>query len=154
MADWFLDSSAVVKRYMEETGTNWVRSILDPVAGHRAFLAGITGVEVVSAITRRKLSGGLLPGEAALAINDFRRDLANEYWVLDVIPSVLARAMTLAETRGLRGYDAVQLATALEDHMNRLATGMPALTLISADHALNTAAQVEGLLVDNPNMHP
>lgn len=31
---------------------------------------------------------------------------------------------------------------------------MPVLTLVSADAALNTAAAAEGLLVENPNVHP
>ena len=99
MADWFLDSSAIVKRYVQETGTNRVRTIVAPAAGHRAFVAGITGVEVIAAITRRKRAAGLSPADAVAALRDFRRDFANEYWVLDVVPSVLARAMTLANPR-------------------------------------------------------
>jgi len=34
-----------------------------------------------------------------------------------------------------------------------LASGLPAPTFIAADNELNTAAQAEGLLVDNPNNH-
>src|SRR5262245_10921885 len=61
--------------------------------------------------------------------------------------------MTLAETHSLRGYDAVQLATALEIHVGGLTLGLPALTLISADEELNIAAQAEGLIVEEPNTH-
>jgi uncharacterized protein len=49
----------------------------------------------------------------------------------------------------LRGYDAVQLAAALEIHSQA-----PSLTLISADTGPNAAAMAEGLLVDDPNRHP
>ena len=62
--------------------------------------------------------------------------------------------MTLAETHAIRGYDAVQLAAALEVHAFCLALGMPAPTLISADVDLNAAATAEGLAVDDPNAHP
>ena len=62
--------------------------------------------------------------------------------------------MILAETHGLRGYDAVQLAAGVE--LNRLGktAGLPPLTLVSADRQLNNAAATEGLLVEDPTAHP
>jgi hypothetical protein len=62
--------------------------------------------------------------------------------------------MALAEQYALRGYDAVQLAAAVETQAYNLSVGLPVLTLISADAALNTAATAEGLAVDDPNNHP
>jgi hypothetical protein len=62
--------------------------------------------------------------------------------------------MRLAETHELRAYDAVQLACALELNGRWLAAGFPGITLISADQDLNTAATTEGLLVEDPNLHP
>jgi uncharacterized protein len=61
--------------------------------------------------------------------------------------------MGLAETHALRAYDAVQLAAAVEVNAQCAALGV-ALTLISADAALNAAAMAEGLTVDDPNSHP
>ena len=58
MAAYFFDSSAIVKRYVREVGTAWVRDITEPVAGHRLYVARIAGVEVVSVLTRQ----GMLPG--------------------------------------------------------------------------------------------
>ncbi|MCI0389524.1 MAG: hypothetical protein MOB07_12275 [Acidobacteria bacterium] len=60
----------------------------------------------------------------------------------------------LAELHRLRGYDAVQLATALLVKAGMTASGIGPLTLISADNELNQAAQAEGLLTDDPNLHP
>lgn len=57
------------------------------------------------------------------------------------------------EARAIRGYDAVQLAAALELHAECLADGTT-LTLISSDGALNTAAIAEGMTVADPNSHP
>jgi hypothetical protein len=58
-------------------------------------------------------------------------------------------AASLARRHALRGYDAVQLAAALEIHSRA-----PSLTLLSADADLNAAATAEGLAADDPNLHP
>lgn len=154
MAAYVFDSSAVVKRYVREMGTAWVLSLTDPGAGHVIYVAGITGVEVVSALTRQMRSGALTPTDAAMALAQFRHDLTHQYHTVAMTPTLLARAMALAETHALRGYDAVQCATAVLVHTERVALGMPPLTLVSADTALNTAAAAEGLLVEDPNTYP
>lgn len=153
MAVYFFDSSAIVKRYVQETGTQWVNDIIDPGSGNDIYLARITGVEVVSALVGHGRDGTISAQDVATALEQFHKDFTSEYQALDIIASVLTRAMSLAETHALRGYDAVQLAAALEAHGLCLATGLSALTLISSDIALNAAATVEGLKVDNPNNH-
>jgi hypothetical protein len=59
----------------------------------------------------------------------------------------------LADKHALRGYDAVQLAVALEINAARIADQLPRLLLISSDADLNAAAQIEGLSSDDPNLH-
>ena len=49
-----------------------------------------------------------MPTDAATTRQAFRRDLAPAYQVVEVTLSLANRAMLLAETHGLRGYDAVQ----------------------------------------------
>ena len=154
MAAYFFDSSALVKRYVQETGTAWVLRVTDPAAGHSIYVARITGVEVVSALTRQTRSGALSPTVTATALAAFRHDFAHQYYTVDITPMVVNRAMNVAETHALRGYDAVQCAVALVVHMYRRALGMPTLMLVSADATLNSAAAAEGLLVDDPNVHP
>jgi hypothetical protein len=44
MAVYFFDSSALVKRYIAETGSGWVSGLTDPTAGNINFIAGITAV--------------------------------------------------------------------------------------------------------------
>ena len=48
----------------------------------------------------------------------------------------------------------MQLAAALELNGRWLAAGMSGITLVSADQDLNTAATAEGLMVEDPNVHP
>jgi len=61
VAAYLFDSSAVVKRYVRETGTVWVLSITAPTAGHFIYVAHITGAEVVSALVRQARHGALPP---------------------------------------------------------------------------------------------
>jgi predicted nucleic acid-binding protein len=59
MGAYYMDSSALVKRYANETGSLWVRSLTDPQAGHDLFTAHITGIEVVAAIARKSGTGSV-----------------------------------------------------------------------------------------------
>ena len=126
----------------------------EPAANNRIYIARITAVEVVSAITRRRRGGSLSLSDASTAITLFRHDLVNEYRIIEVTPTLIDVAMSLAETHGLRAYDATQLAAALEINHQRLAWRLSSVTMVCADVRLNVAASTEGLTVDNPNNYP
>src|SRR5687768_13269495 len=102
-----MDSSAVVKRYVRERGTTWMRGLTDPLAGHMLYIASITGVEVVAALTRQARQGALTPTDAARALTQFRQDFGHQYQRVDLTLPLVAQAMDLAATHALRGYDAV-----------------------------------------------
>jgi predicted nucleic acid-binding protein len=72
MGAYYCDSSALVKRYANEPGTLWVRSLTDPQAGHDIFTAHITGIEVVAAIARKTRIGDIFEPDAAAAIRAFK----------------------------------------------------------------------------------
>ena len=153
MAAYFLDSSALVKRYAADTGSAWVENLTDPRSGNRIFVAAITHVEVIAAIARKKKGLLLSATDAAAAIGRFENDLQTDLRVFDLTPNVITMAARLAEKHALRGYDAVQLAVALEINAARTARRLTGLMLISSDVELNTAAQSEQLLTDDPNSH-
>ena len=154
MAICFLDSSALVKRYIAERGSAWIQSQTDPISGNHLYVARITGAEMVAAITRRLRRGETSPEDASAALAAFRADFAGGYFPLDVSAAMIAQAMGLAERHGLRGYDAVQLAAALELNLRCLAAEAAPPLIITADRELNAAASMEGLIVDDPNAHP
>lgn len=149
-----MDSSCLVKRYVNEIGSQWVLSITDPVAGNEIYTVRITGVEVISAVSRRKRDGTIVATDAAMVIATLKNDLLNEYQIIEVTDQLVNRAMILAETYGLRGFDAVQLAAACEVEALCITSGIPSLSFLSADKMLNAAATAEGLSVDDPNAHP
>ncbi|RIK38343.1 MAG: hypothetical protein DCC55_21425 [Chloroflexi bacterium] len=146
---YFLDSSALVKRYLRAQGSTYV-STLGADTENLLYIAQIAGVEVVSAIARHALAKSISRRKAQTAITRFRADYAARFIVLLVNLQLIESAMQLAETHALRAYDAVQLATVL-----RIARNAPQLTLtfVCADEALNKVAQTLGLAIENPNQH-
>jgi uncharacterized protein len=154
MGAYYMDSSALVKRYANETGSLWVRSLMDPQAGHDLFTAHITGIEVVAAIARKSRTREIALHEATAAISTFKSHLTTQYQIVLLTTAIVDHAMALAEQHTLRGYDATQLASALAVHTELTASGVSDLVFISADAELNTVAQTEQLVVQNPNDHP
>lgn len=153
MPAYFFDSSAIVKRYVKENGSAWVISKASPATGTRIYIASITGVEVVAALARKRKGKLVSSLAAAEAVSLFHHDFANQYRIIEISDSVVARAMALAEAHALRGYDAVQLGAVLEVNRRRTNLGAPPLTFVTGDGELLTAAAAEGLLTDNPNTH-
>lgn len=152
MAAYFIDSSALAKRYVSETGTPWMQAMADPASGNSLYVARLTLVDLVAAVSRRRKSGHLTPADAAAVLSDVRADFASDYQVIEVAAALISQAESLADRHALRGYDAVQLAAAIQVNDAYTAAGQPAaVTLISADLELNAAA--EGLGVNDPNTH-
>ena len=98
MADYFTDSSALVKRYVRETGSAWLSGLFDPSLNNEVFIVAITAVEIVAALTRRARIGTTTAADAAAACNQFRSDWLVDYQVVEVNDTLLSHAMTLAET--------------------------------------------------------
>ena len=57
MAGYFVDGSALVKRYVNKTGSVWLSGLVSPAAGNDIYIARITTVEVIAALTRRARGG-------------------------------------------------------------------------------------------------
>lgn len=153
MAECFFDSSALVKAYIAETGTDWVRAILnDPQ--HRITISALAEVEVTSALTRRFNEGDLTQIELDQACDDLGQDCAT-YSLVSVTSQILQAAVGHARSRSLRAYDAVQLASAIavRNTLSVTQTNPIHFALISADNSLNDAARLDGVQVQDPNMH-
>jgi uncharacterized protein len=151
MAVYFVDSSALVKRYINETGSQWILNLCNPASKHDIVIAAIAGVEITAAITRRAKGGSIDSEDATALCHQFRIDLETEYQVIEISDRIIAAAMNLAQAQGLRGYDAVQLAAACAVNSLCIEKSLPSVTLVSADNELNEAAIREGLKVENPS---
>jgi len=151
---YFLDSSALVKRYGLEAGTAWISQLWDPLQGNIIAVARITIVEVAAALASKRRADTITQPEYVQALKDVKDDFVHEYLRVNVGQSALDLAVDLTERNRLRGYDAVQLAAALTLNSVLTRKRLPPLTFVCADRDLLIAAQAEGLVVDDPNQHP
>ena len=153
MASYYLDASALAKRYLAETGSGWVRGITNTGAGNTCWISTLTGVEVLGALYRGTRTGVISRAQAAQMEVQFRHDLATLFQAIAPIQAIINDAMRLVSSHPLRAYDAVQLATALYLRSQSAASGaLP--TFVAADQDLIRAATAEGLSADDPNLHP
>lgn len=150
MSHYFFDSSALVKRYVVETGTEWVNSVCN-VPDTTLYLARISGAEIIAALFQQVRTGSLTLSDAQAAATQFKTDFQNYYQIVEITESLIDTAMILAEKHGLRGYDSVQLAAAIELQKVRASLSLSKLTFVCADDQLNNAAAIETLLIENPN---
>ena len=71
---YFVDSSALVKRYVQETGTPWVRRLTRHNPSTIIYIARIKVVEVTSAVARRRRgTPPLAPSRASSLLRRYRR---------------------------------------------------------------------------------
>jgi uncharacterized protein len=149
VADYFLDSSAIVKRYVTEPGSGVVDSILAPEIASTRYIAETAIVEVIAALHRRSRRAEVGDGGSS-QIARFRHELPRLASIVAVSGEVIQFASELAARRILRGYDAVQLAAACVASTERVERGSPPLVMVSSDVELNAAAVAEGLDVLDP----
>ena len=153
MGVYSLDTSAVVKRYVSETGSVWINALCDPASGNSLHIARITAVEVVSALARRHRKGDIDQGSFDTLVARFQLDLRTQYEVVEIGPALVDEAMRFAMTHALRGYDAVQLAALSSVQATLSKKQLPLPTLVAADQDLLAAAIAEGFQVEDPNNH-
>ena len=152
MAACFFDSSALVKCYISETGTAWARSIVDD-KNNVVHVSSLTRVEIISALTRRFRRGDITQAEFDTACRESQLDITSHYEIVALTDRMIEEAAALAQKHGLRAYDAVQLAAALNTKRVVSQIKSAQLILVSADLELNAAAAAEGLKVEDPNTH-
>jgi uncharacterized protein len=152
MNTYFLDTSALVKRYIVETGTMWLRTLATTNKGNIIIVSRIAEVEAMSAVARRQREGNFDLTVASGIRNLLRQHFATSYTVIDVNSVITQSSIDLLLHHPLRTYDAVQLASAILVNQ-RLQSNNMQLTFLCADTRLRNIAQAEGLVVDDPNQY-
>lgn len=154
MSLYYFDTSAMVKQYIAEDGSDWIRQIL--LTGEEispVFTSRLTVVEATCAFARRRREGTLPLSDYRQVLKSFKYDVQYRYNFLDVGFMVVDTAQRMADQHPLRSYDAVQLATAWLANRKLIQEGIESLIFICADNSLLEIAQAEGLRIDNPNRH-
>jgi len=105
----YVDASALVKRYVQESGSDEVVTLTAEAVAVGTSL--ISRAEVSAALARAVRSGVVDENGGRRAQRRFTREWPHLARV-SVTEALVGRAETLAWEYGLRGYDAVQLASA------------------------------------------
>lgn len=148
---FYLDTSALVKRYMAEQGTEWVEALCEDEENNAIAIAHIGLVEVAAAFAAKRRGHFITSQEHQQALNDLISDARYRYQLVSTHPDIIDSAIQLTGRRKLRGYDAVHLACALALNKPLIEHEMPPLVFVSADIDLLDAARAENLPTENPN---
>jgi predicted nucleic acid-binding protein len=159
MADYYLDASALVKYYIREPGTTWVRGLIDARSTNGSGLANTISIAEAS-ITESAAAFAVLVRTERIFRNvrdRAFRELLNaaaggRFRIWLVTTNDFLAAAHLTQRHPLKAYDAIQLTVALRQQ-RALAAYRLALTFVSGDGRLLEAAQAEGLAVENPFDH-
>jgi len=134
----FFDASALVKRYVSESGSAAVGRLL--VSGPAA-ISRLSEVEIASALARRTREGHFTRAQRDRTVAALVRDLP-ALVVVEMTSEVTAEARGLLRRHPLRAADAIQLASAmfLQRQLGR------EVTVVAFDKRLRDAAREEALL--------
>ena len=148
MAVYFFDTSALVKLYIQEAGSDRVSDLVrDPERDQFAVLE-VSRVEFHSAVRRRERQGDISSAAADSVLTQLDSDLQSLFVVQPLTAAVVEEAVAIIGRHPLRAYDALQLAgcTAFNSVM-----GAQGFSFVCADDELLNAAMAEGVGVINPN---
>lgn len=138
----YFDASALAKNYVEEIGSEAVRSLLLQTLPATSRL---TVIEVASALARRCREGALEVADRDQLLEDLSQDLSALY-VVELVPEVVSEARTLLLEHPLRAADAIQLASCL---VLQRKTDSP-MIFAAYDQRLLEAARHRGLELFDP----
>jgi predicted nucleic acid-binding protein len=147
VALYFLETSALVKLYVYESGTERLIQLAASNAGNRFAILSLAQVEFRSAIRRQQRGGEISKPEADALIDSLRLHSEGRFLVQPFTDSLLDVASALIDAYPLRGFDAIQLAGYL---MLRSISGTEEPVFVCADKALLSAALNEGCPILDP----
>jgi len=146
LALYYLDTSALVKLYVREPGTDRLLQLASNPAENRLTVLTITPVEARSAVRRRERAGDIDPKTAIHILDMLQTHLESRFIRQALNETVLDGALEMIDRYALRAYDAVQLAGCL---VLKTADAEPP-TFVCADQHLLDAARSELLAVFDP----
>ena len=155
----YLDSSALMKHYQNERGTEAVdeRLQVEFENSRHVFTSVLSYAEIHAIVARRVRERLLSAGEGAAIQDRFDADWVLGFTAVELDSYVLIFIRDLVKAHPLRGADAVHLASALwlRDMVRvggKLARPGEQITFASSDKQLITAAQQHDLEIFNPEI--
>lgn len=142
----FLDASVLVKLYVEEPGSTWLLKVIEKNSP-QIYLSALSRAEFHAAVRHRQGKRDIGARDADELLRAFDQDLSSRYVVQPVNSAVIDLCCELVSRHSLPPTDGLQLASCvlLVTHHKHLSP-----LFLSADAALNSAAENEGIRSDNP----
>lgn len=136
----YLDTSALVKRYFKEPGSDLVVALFKEA--EEVVTSSVAYAETLASFYRKDREGGMNTGVIKRTIDSFHKEWLG-FVRVEVNDGLNAHVQNVIEKHPLRGFDAIHLASALLIHQR-----LPGdLTFACFDHRLMEAAGKEGLTV-------
>ena len=136
---YFVDTSALVKRYHKEEGTDKIDEIFD-LEDRVIVISNLTITETISAFKRKQNNGKISKDDLNSFISKFFFDIIRDFLVLELTGKHIEESIRLVLERNLRTLDALQLAISLDIKDFEL-------VFVSSDKQLCKTAEEEGLNV-------
>ena len=136
----YLDTSALVKLYVDEDGSEQQRETAE--RSEAVVVSWISYVEARSAFSRVHREGKVSSSQYQERLNDFEKDWP-DFSAIEVSIDIIRSAGDLVEKHGLRALDAIQLASGLKLR-DDYAVSPGSVIFSSADTRLLLAARAEG----------
>jgi uncharacterized protein len=146
LALYYLETSALVKLYILETGTDRLLHLASNPGEHRLAILALSPIEVRSAVRRRQRAGDIGLTTANLMLDRLQQHVEARFLLQVLNDTVLDGATEMIDRYALRAYDAMQLAGCLALKCK----GAEPPTFVCADRELREAAGSELLPVLDP----
>lgn len=147
---YFLDSTAFVKLFVQEAGTDSIIRLMEATEDNRKLISAGTPLEVYAALKRRERVGGIAAQDSEAARNILRVEAARMVQQ-PLNPAVLEAARQLLDRHELRSGEALQLGAAVV--AREMFHGME-IIFVSSDERLLEAARAEHFETLNPTHEP
>jgi len=143
---YFLDSTAFVKLFVQEEGTDSIIRLMEATEDNRKLISAGTPLEVYAALKRRERIGGISAQDSEAARTILRVEAARMVQQ-PLNPAVLEAARQLLDRHELRATESLQLGAAVV--AREMFQGME-IVFVSADQRLLEAAKMEHFETLNP----
>lgn len=148
MALYYLDTSALVKLYVREPGTERMLQLANRTASNQLAVLALAPVEIWSAVRRRERASEISRAAADHLLASFQRHMESKFLRQPVTDAILDESCNLIDKHALTAFDAIQLAGYFA---LRTASGKNIPVFVSADRELIRAAEAEAVLVMDPS---
>jgi uncharacterized protein len=147
LALYYLETSALVKLYVREPGTERLLDLAERSSSNRLVILSLARIELNSAVRRRERNGEIPSFLANELLNSFKRHIESRFITQIVTDFVLDTAAALIDRHALRAFDAIQLAGYLA---LKTSSGTDVPVFVCADKDLLLAAKQEGASAIDP----